>query len=393
MKPIADKVQAIVNFPKPSNMRQLRRLIGMIAFYKKFIPNCSEITRPIFSLLSPHKYSKKAIEWTKDADDAFQEVLNKLCSPVTLDFPVENAPTYLVIDAGAVLHQKIDGEIRLLAFFSCAFNKAQLKYLTPFTTLELSATIKLLKGGKAQGPDNILPELMMHCGEKCLEWVHKFYSFCFEHTVIPKIWRRATAMAILKPNKPADDPKSYRPISLLRVPYKILEKLILARMNSVIEPQLPTEQAGFRQGRSTVQQILKLTSEIEKSFENGHKAGAVMEDLAAAYDTVWRQGPALKLLCTIPDRHLVRFIMNILSNRNFKLKTSTGQISRLRILKNGLPQGSTLSPILFNIYISNIPTTVSHADDMALLYSHKCWPKVKETLSRDMEDLVDFSQT
>ena len=127
MKPIANKVQAIVNFPKSSNMRQLRRLIGMIAFYKKFIPNCSEITRPIFSLLSPHKYSKKAIEWTKDADDAFQEVLNKLCSPVTLDFPVENAPTYLVIDAsnvavGAELHQKIDGEIRLLAFFSCALN-------------------------------------------------------------------------------------------------------------------------------------------------------------------------------------------------------------------------------------------------------------------------------
>ena len=78
IKPIADKVQAIVNFPKPSNMRQLRRLIGMFAFYKKFIPNCSEITRPIFALLSPHKYLKKAIEWTKDADDAFQEVLNKL---------------------------------------------------------------------------------------------------------------------------------------------------------------------------------------------------------------------------------------------------------------------------------------------------------------------------
>ncbi len=88
IKPIADKVQAIVNFPKPSNMRQLRRLIGMIAFYKKFIPNCSEITRPNFALLSPHKYLKKAIKWTNDADDAFQEVLNKLCSAVTLAFPV-----------------------------------------------------------------------------------------------------------------------------------------------------------------------------------------------------------------------------------------------------------------------------------------------------------------
>ena len=53
IKPIADKVQAIVSFPEPFNMRQLQRLIDVIAFYKKFILNCSEITRPIFALLSP----------------------------------------------------------------------------------------------------------------------------------------------------------------------------------------------------------------------------------------------------------------------------------------------------------------------------------------------------
>ena len=89
--------------------------------------------------------------------------------------------------------------------------------------------------------------------------------------------------------------------------------------------------------------------------------------------------------------------MNVLSSRSFQLKTSEQQTSRLRILKNGLPRGSTQSPILFNIYISDVPTTVSHqygyADDMALLYSHKCRPKVEETLSRDMEDLADFLQT
>ena len=122
-----------------------------------------------------------------------------------------------------------------------------------------------------------------------------------------------------------------------------------------------------------------------------------MVDLTAAYDTVWHQGLVLKLLRTILDCHLVRFIINILLNCSFKLKTSAGQISRLRILKNGLPQGSTLSPILFNIHISDISTTVSHqycyANDMALLYFHKCWPKVEETPSRDMDGFADFFQT
>ena len=95
-------------------------------------------------------------------------------------------------------------------------------------------------------------------------------------------------------------------------------------------------------------------------------------DLTAAYDTVWHQGLTLKLLQTSPDRYFVHFIINILSKRSFKLKTSAGQISRLCILKNGSSQGSTPSPIQFNIYIGDIPTTVSHqygyADDMALLY-------------------------
>ena len=72
---------------------------------------------------------------------------------------------------------------------------------------------------------------------------------------------------------------------------------MLARINPIIElPQLPSEQAGFRQGRSTVQQILKLTCEIEKSFENGYKAGAIIVNLTAAYDTVWLQGLALQIL-------------------------------------------------------------------------------------------------
>ena len=64
-----------MNFPKPYNMRQLRRLIGMIAFHKKLITNCLEITRPIFALHSSHKYSKKAMKWTKDADNVFREVM------------------------------------------------------------------------------------------------------------------------------------------------------------------------------------------------------------------------------------------------------------------------------------------------------------------------------
>ena len=117
-------------------------------------------------------------------------------------------------------------------------------------------------------------------------------------------------------------------------------------------------------------------------------------DLNAAYDTVWHQGLALKLLQTIPDRHLVRFIVDIISSRSFILKTSDGQCSLLRRLKNGVPQGSTLAPMLFNIYNSDISDTVSaqygYADDRVLLFSHKCWNEVEEVLSLDMQRIADY---
>ena len=87
--------------------------------------------------------------------------------------------------------------------------------------------------------------------------------------------------------------------------------------------------------------------------------------------TVWHRGLHLKLLQMIPDRQMVEFIMEMLSNRSFVLKTSDNQQSRLRRLKNGVPQGSILFPLLFNIYIHNLPGAMSrkygYTDDLAIM--------------------------
>ena len=238
------------------------------------------------------------------------------------------------------------------------------------------------------------PEFIINCGTLMLNWLREFFSQCMHSLRLPKVWRRADIIAVLKPNKSADDAKNYRPISLLCVPLKLLERLLLSRLDPVIDPQLPPEQAGFRHGRSTTDQVTLLTDDIEVGFEHNHKVGVALVDLTAAYDTVWLRGLHLKLLRMLPERHMVSFVMELLTNRSFTLRTSDGQVSRLRRIHNGVPQGSTLAPTLFNIYISDIPKTTSkqygYADDFALLTAHQTWEKVEETLNQDMQSLSEY---
>ena len=183
-----------------------------------------------------------------------------------------------------------------------------------FSRREFAAVLQHLKAGKAQGPDSICPELILHAGAVLKPWLRDFLSSCLRRLKISKIWRRALVVAIAKPGKSVGDPNSYRPISLLCAPCKILERLIYARVEPLIDPVLPKEQAGFECGKSTVDQVVLLTQNIEDSFEAKKKAGAVFVDLTAAYDTVWHRGLTWKLLRLLPDNHMVKMIMELVRN-------------------------------------------------------------------------------
>ena len=98
-------------------------------------------------------------------------------------------------------------------------------------------------------------------------WICSFLSFCLRQLKIPKVRRRALVVAIPKPWKPVEDLQSYRPISLLWAPYKILEKLIYYRVKPMVDPLLPKEQAGFRPGKSNVEQVVLPKQSFEDSFE------------------------------------------------------------------------------------------------------------------------------
>ena len=222
-----------------------------------------------------------------------------------------------------------------------------------FSQRKFAAALQHLKPGKAPGFDSVCSELILHAGAALNSWLPDFLSSCLRRLKIPKIWRRALVVAIPKPAKPVGDQKSYRPISLLYVPYKIFGKLIDARVEPLIDPLFPKEQTGFRRGKSTVDQVVLLTQNIEDSFEAKKKAGAVFVNLTVAYDTVWHRGRTYKLLRLLPDKQMVKMIMELVRNRCFTLTTGDSKQSRLRRLKNGVPQGYRF---LLSSYLTSIRT-------------------------------------
>ena len=126
----------------------------------------------------------------------------------------------------------------------------QVEKISPkFYIKNFTAVLQHLKPDKAPGSDSICSELILHAGAGLNSWLCDLLSSCLHRLKILKIWRRALVVAIPKPKTPEEDPKCYRPMSLICVPYKILESLILTRVEPIINPKLSREQAGFRHGR------------------------------------------------------------------------------------------------------------------------------------------------
>ncbi len=161
--------------------------------------------------------------------------------------------------------------------------------------------------------------------------------------------------------------------------------MILSRICETVKEHLSADQAGFRPGRSCSSQVLNLTRYIEDGFETKQITGAVFVDLTAAYDSVNHRTLLLKVAQTIQNSTLVQIIESLLSNRRFYVEME-GKKSTWYIQNNGLPQGSVLAPVLFNIYTNDQPRYQNinryiYADDLCIATQSNSFNIIEERLS------------
>ena len=229
----------------------------------------------------------------------------------------------------------------------------------------------------ATGPDEIHYQMLKHLPESSLQALLSIFNNIWTTGDFPEDWRLATVIPIPEPGKDPAEPTNYRPIALTSCLCKTLERMINKRLIWYLESNnlLTRYQSGFRAGRSTNDNLVRLETFIRDAFIKKEHVVAVFFDLEKAYDTTWRYG-IMKDIHKLGLRgRLPTFIESFLADRTMQVRVGS-TLSDLYDQEQGVPQGGVLSTTLFNIKINDIVNCLDNLTDCSL-YVDDFYPPTK----------------
>ena len=219
----------------------------------------------------------------------------------------------------------------------------------------------------APGPDEIHYQLIRHLPADSLKVLLSLFNYIWSSGCFPSSWREAVVIPIPKPGKDHSDPNNYRPIALTSCLCKTMERMVYSRLLWQLEVvgALSVNQCGFRKNRSTTDHLVRFETFIRNALLNGDQVVSVLFDLEKAYDTTWKYGILQDLFSLGFVGNLPVFIANFLKNRSFCVRLHS-TLSEPFSQEMGVPQGSILSPLLFNLKVNNIVKAVKPGMESSL---------------------------
>ena len=223
---------------------------------------------------------------------------------------------------------------------------------------DVLSAVRTFKTKTSPGSDGVTFLVLKRATPKLLGALAQLFTVCLLAGYFPLLWKTATGVMIHKPGKDRKSAGSYRPISLLSCVGKLFEKVISLRLNLHLREIdfFNNLQRAYRSGLEGGEHLYRLTEELAMTKKRGFKTALASLDVEKAFDSVWHDGIRHKLSTpgTQLPAKLIRLLSNYLSGRTIKVKVGQAT-SRSVTLQAGTPQGSVLSPTLFNMYVNDIP--------------------------------------
>ena len=264
--------------------------------------------------------------------------------------------------------------------------------VTPNEVLE---ELKQLNLDKAAGPDGIPTILLKKCAEQLAIPLSTLFQKTLDESKIPNDWKKAKITPIFKKGT-KKCPGNYRPVSLTSQPCKVLERILKRHITRYLDEQklITVHQHGFVRRKSCQTNLLEMFEDCTKMLDDGENLDIVYLDFQKAFDTV-PHCRLIKKLCGYGIKgDLLNWIKAFLTDRMQQVVINNSS-SCYGSVTSGVPQGSVLGPVLFILYVNDLPTTVHSnikmfADDTKL-YRAINEPADAHLLQDDLNSLTEWS--
>ena len=234
--------------------------------------------------------------------------------------------------------------------------------LQPISISQVTKLISSLDTNKSTGIDNLSAKILKVIGEAIAPHLTHIFNLCIYHGKFINEWKVAKVTPIFKGGS-RSDLGNYRPISILPILSKIFEKLIFNQMYDYLYSNnlLETNQSGFRPLHSTATCLLKQVNDWLRNIDNGLINGIVQIDIKKAFDSVDHNILIEKLTAYGFCNTTIDFFKSYLSNRTQHCIVNN-IITSATTITHGVPQGSVLGPLLFLLYINDLPNCLKYSD-------------------------------